>query len=442
MHFEFPIEQLVFDFELHGNANIHILLNGKLQNKKQFDNQDLNKDKNIFTIKMLKSDPKDIDSFARMTKFQINGSCYLHKFKSIEYTPEKKYHAVDPLSNDLYFGYIGTMEFEVNHENDLISKAAWTLANNEFEYVKWPLKGNNFREKTFENITRDSKFMFTGSLAPQDQEISTHVENLQIKNLRQPVTDAKQRIEQWMTQSHRVKYKNFDVMKHMTFAHGISESLNSFINRANNLYLARKKYFFIGEVLDDSVDNIKDPYNDTIEQGAEILLEFPSPWYSIEQTQKVIQQAKKKGCKIALDLIWLPVINHPVEIDLSLVDEIFFSMNKTWPIHDIRPGFRWSKERVNDWQTLQTEHCSYQKIQPNIFLSLIDRFEFDYTFAKHKENVDKICSKFNLSKTNILWFANDGKNRHDDEAHTSRHLDLDEFICVRKLLDYQGKYFW
>ena len=127
-----------------------------------------------------------------------------------------------------------------------------------------------------------------------------------------------------------------------------------------------KNISFIGEVLNDSVDNIKDPYNDTIEQGAEILLEFPSPWYSIEQTQKVIQQAKKKGCKIALDLIWLPVINHPVEIDLSLVDEIFFSMNKTWPIHDIRPGFRWSKERVNDWQTLQTEHCSYQKIQPNI----------------------------------------------------------------------------
>ena len=117
MHFEFPIEQLVFDFELHGNANIHISLNGKLQNKKQFNNQDLVKDKNIFTIKMLKADPKDIDSFARMTKFQINGSCYLHKFKSIEYTPEKKYHAVDPLSNNLYFGYIGTMEFEVNHEN-------------------------------------------------------------------------------------------------------------------------------------------------------------------------------------------------------------------------------------------------------------------------------------------------------------------------------------
>lgn len=443
MYFEFPIEQLEFEFELNGNSNIHLELNGHLQNKHKFDASDLAQTKNTFKIKMIKSDAKDVDSFARLVKFNVNGNDFKDQLKTVQYFPDQKYHAVSPLENNLYFGYIGSMTFEVKHDNDILTRAAWTLANNEFDHIKWPFKGDNYRQKTFANITRDTKFMFTGSLAPEDKDIHEHINNLDIKQLRDPVrTDEKQNIQNWINRSSRIKLTNFDALPNFTFANGINDSIDSFIHRAKKLYLAKKKYFFVGEMLDEHVDNIKDPYTDTIEPGSDVLLEFPSPWYPVEHTMKVITEAKSKNCNIGLDMIWMPLSKQALDLDLGLVDEIFFSMNKTWPVYDIRPGFRWSRRRINDLQTLQTEHCTYQKIQPNIFLSLVKQFEFDFVYDKYKPMVDDVVKTFDLRPNHILWFTHDGKKRHDEEAHTSRHLDLDEFVCVKKLLDYKDKYFW
>ena len=50
--------------------------------------------------------------------------------------------------------------------------------------------------------------------------------------------------------------------------------------------------------------------------------------------------------KIALDLTWLPISNEKIHLDLDGIDQIFFSMNKTWPIDDLRPAYRWSRNKI------------------------------------------------------------------------------------------------
>ena len=201
-------------------------------------------------------------------------------------------------------------------------------------------------------------------------------------------------------------------------------------------------YYFHGEILQDKKNTIKDVFNDSILEGSTVLFELPSPWYSTDKILDKIKEAKDKNCKIALDLTWLPATNESIDIDVALVDQIFFSMNKTWPIHDLRPAFRWSKERVNDAQTFQYEYCSYPKVAANMFMKLIEKFELDFVYDKYKQSAEQICKTFQLQPTSVLWFTKHNDIKHDTNEYISKYYFLDDFVCIRKLLDFKDKYFW
>ena len=173
-----------------------------------------------------------------------------------------------------------------------------------------------------------------------------------------------------------------------------------------------------------------------------MLLEYPSPWYTNQELDDVIKQAKDKKAKIALDLTWLPVATDEIKLDLNGIDQIFFSMNKAWPIHDLRPAFRWSRERINDRQTFDYEIGMYPKTSVNMFMKLIDKFSFGHIYEAVKDARAEIMQTFNLESTPVLWFTKHESAIHDEKGHISKHYFLDEFVCIQKLLDFKGKYWW
>ena len=286
--------------------------------------------------------------------------------------------------------------------------------------------------------------MFIGCLAPNTQEINDVINNSNVGELRNPLHTVKDRkkIEDWINDSKRINLQGFEQLEHFTFSQGILDSLNSFILSSEVLYMPKKMYYFHGEILQDKKNTIKDIFNDSILEGSAVLFEFPSPWYSTNEIIDKINEAKDKNCKIALDLTWLPATNELIDLDLNLVDQIFFSMNKTWPIHDLRPAFRWSKQKINDSQTFQYEYCSYPKVAANMFMQLMKQFELDFVYDKYKPSAEQICKTFQLQPTTVLWFTKHHEVKHDANEYISRYYFLDDFICLRKLLDFHGKYFW
>jgi len=442
MNFDFPIENIKFNFECFGSAQITLFANGIVC--ENYEITDIKNTNNI-VVKFTKSDPTDQKSYAELKSILINGFDFTEQFKVIPYTidTEKHLDAQSTIPNNLYFGYVGQMQFDITHKTDLLTKAAWTLANKEFEYVKLPLKGNNYREKNLHNILRDTKFMFTGSLAPNCQEVVDSINSLDLKDLRLPLkTDDRKKIESWINRSSRVQFDNFDALPFFTYTNGVVDCLNSFLADTKTIYLPTKVYYFYREVLKDRNVLIKDIWQDEIVENSKVIMELPAPWYSTQEIQQKIIEAKNKNCDVALDLTWLPITNDRIDLDLKLVDQIFFSMNKTWPIQDFRPAFRWSKNRISDAQTFQWEHCTYPKISANVFLNLMDKYEFDFIYDTYKTKADSIMKTFDLAPTSVLWFT-----MHKDISHNSQqpiwpYYYLDDFVCLRKLFDFQGKYFW
>ena len=444
MKFDFPIESVEYEFELKGDCKIDITINERAVTGNVIHGH-LLKGHNVLKINFTKADPTDTDSYATLTQFKVNDGDFLDQVKAIQYkVDQNKHHDADGMiNNNLYFGYIGSMEIILEHTNDPLRRAAWTIADKEFEYTKWPIKGNKHRNKHFETIFRDAKFMYTGSMPPKSKEITNVVNETKLADLRGLLPkDIESNLWDWISKSQRVKM-NGEPFKHLTFSNGVSDSLESFVRKSNQILMIPEKMYHIHGEIFDYPNLVKlDPFERSIPLYADVLLEYPSPWYTNDELDNVIKLAKEKKAKIALDLTWLPVATDEIQLDLNGIDQIFFSMNKAWPIHDLRPAFRWSRERINDRQTFDYEIGMYPKTSANMFVKLIDKFSFDHIYETVKDARLEIMKTFKLEPTSVLWFTKHESAKHDEEGHISNHYFLDEFVCIQKLLDFKGKYWW
>ena len=434
MKFDFPIESVKFKFKRHGTAQINLRANNKDPIYLDPDYLEIKVDDNPLNVSLrfTKETPDDQKSYVELKSLLVNEFDFTDMFKHIPYTIDKKQHpdAPNKIPNNLYFGYTGKMDFTIEHKTDLLTKAAWTIANNDFEYIKVGFKGENYRKKTLHNILRDTKYMFVGCVAPNCKEITDSINGLSFSNLRLPMKkDDMFDIQNWINNSNRIQLENFDQLPYFNYANGVTECLNTFINSSDTIYMPKKMFYFHIEMLQNKNIVVKDIFKDELETNSKVIFELPSPWYDTLSIMEKIKKAKSRNCEVALDLTWIPTSKDLITLDLTMVDQIFFSMNKTWPIQDFRPAFRWSKARVHDSITFQWEHCFYQKIAANVFLNLIKQYPFDYTYNKYKQLSYDIENFFGLQPTNILWFT-----KHKDFKHSSIQLVLpgyflDDFVC-------------
>jgi hypothetical protein len=444
MKFDFPIDTIEFDFWSIGRGSIQIKVNGRSVSGNTIHGHLLKK-VNVITISFFKIDPTDTNSFARLQKFKVNDGDFTDMFSSLDYKVDKTMHpdADDVIQNNLYFGYVGEMDFVIEQTIDLLPRAAWVIANETFNNVKWPTRNNNHREKNFENIYDDYRFMFTGCHPPRMEEIDEIIDKSTLGPLIAPLRKKqdKLKLERWINSSRRVEIQNLSSMQHFTFSNGTTDSLFSFMMRHDEIYMPKKMYHHNRQILDDKNCTVVDLDENEIKEGATVLIELPSPWYSNEHLISIIKKAKEKNCYVGVDFSWLPTTMDKIELDATNVDEIFFSMNKCWPIHSLRPAVRWSKARINDSQTFDTEVSIYPKVGINLLYKLIDKFDFDHTYDKYIDDHTNVCDRFGLIKTPVMWFAT-----HKDVTHDSDIMEpyfyLDDFVCVVKLLQYTNKFFW
>ena len=444
MKFDFPIDKIELDFDLEGQSSIQLKINERPVSGNIIPGH-LLKRHNIITIDFTKVDPKDTSAFARLKTFKVNDGNFLDKLKTLDYNVNKTKHpdAVSKIQNNLYFGYIGSMDVVIEQNTNLLQRAAWIIANETFENVKWPTRNENHRIKNFKNVYDDYKFMFTGCRPPRIKEIESVIDNLQLGPLIAPLhkKDDKSKLEAWINGSERVQIKNLSQLQYHTISNGTTDSLFSFLMRNKVIQMPKKMFHHNRQILQGKDCEVIDIEVGNIKHGSPVLLELPSPWYSDEYLQSIIKEAKEKNCYIAVDLSWLPASMNNIEMDALDVDEIFLGMNNCWPVHSLRPAVRWSKNRINDSQTFETEVSIYPKVPINVLYRLIKDFNFDYAYNEYIKDHQTICNKFNLKPTSVLWFTT-----HEDVKHNSKTSEpffyLDDFVCVINLLQYKNKFFW
>jgi len=385
-------------------------------------------DKNNLHIQVTRSNREDVVSNIQIKEVTIDGKSYLDDFKKIKFIVDKNKHPfMQDTENNLFFGHYGSLDVDICHKVDILTRAKTVLINDPDVHIHGK-----------ETSNPDHRHVFTGCVPPFSSEILDHMAKSSDAN-DISVEQTRSSIEQWLSESSRINIKNLNMLENFTLSNGITQSIESVRHRLDDIFMPSKMYYLHGLLKGKNKRNI---FAEELPLKAKVMFELPSPWYTTESILQKIKEAVEKRCHIILDLTWLPLSTKQIEIDASDISEIYFSMNKAWPVRDIRPAFRWSRFRINDSQTFDTEWNSFTKLPFNVFGKLIEKFSFDYTYNSYLKDADEICKTFDFGHTDVLWFKTHKDVKHTLPNHISEHYFLDDFVCIINLLQTKGKYFW
>lgn len=384
-------------------------------------------EKNNLRLDITRSN-RDATSYIRIIHFSVDGKSYLNQFKKIKFKPHKMKHpGMDDFDNNLFLGVNGTMQFDILHKVDPLSRAKSIL-----------IKDKETRIHGKEYSYPDQRHVLTGCIPPLTKELVDCIGQSQ-GAYDVDVTTIRKFTEQWLSESSRISIDNIHGLEHFCLSNGVTQSIESVRSRFDDIYMPNKMYYLHGEL---EGKNTHDVWTSELPPQAKVMFELPSPWYTTQSILKKIQEAIQKDCYIILDLTWLPLSMKQINLDASKISEIYFSMNKAWPVRNLRPAMRWSRDKINDAQAFDTEWNCFAKLPFNIFAVLIEQFKFDYTYERYSKDADEICKVFDFGHTDVLWFKTHKDVKHTLPNHISEHYYLDEFVCIVNLLQTKGKYFW
>ena len=401
---DFPVDKIEFDISEHGTGRIQVFANG-VEMKSSIITSDALSRHNEIKIVFTKKDPADVKSFATINRLLVNDIDFTDSFKKLEHNIDQTKHknSVEKIPNNCYFGFVGetTWSFEQPSSYSL-QKASWLIVNDHFSSVRHPYKGSSHKQKTFTEIKDQAKHLYAGLHPCKDQSILEYIEDISVRDSLELIDTNKLHgdLIDWMDRSSRVKITGLEQFNNMTVSNGVSDCLASFIYRNESMALLEKKYQFTGDLIEQAKKTVTNVI-DGVEPMQNVLLEFPSVHYDSELLKDIIRDCREKDCHIALDLTFLPVSTHPIDIDLSLVDEFYIGLAKTWSLYSIRPAVRFSKKRINDNLTWLHDHNYFSTIGPNVLQRLIKKFPFDHTVNKFQSDADDVIKTFDLQKTNI-----------------------------------------
>ena len=242
MDINFPINKIEFKLNIVGKCKLVCMFNGNEVDVSQPVVLDNLEDHNTFFLQFNKY-PAD-DSFAVLEYFRINGiSDHLEWFKAHPFSIDRTIHADSDdmtIPNNAYFGYNGSMQIDISNKHIKLTEAAWLLADNEFEHIKYPLREGVYRNKNFATMQRDARYMFTGSLAPANENINNAINSVDIASLRRPfdLPTDRQKIESWLGESKRVDLVGLDQLEHFSFSAGNLDSLTVAFYAKENVLLS------------------------------------------------------------------------------------------------------------------------------------------------------------------------------------------------------------
>lgn len=298
-----------------------------------------------------------------------------------------------------------------------IRNIAWALsaasANNSLdisgEFIWAYPKNTNFWE-----VRSRARSIFSSGNAIKDPDVVNFVQDINCtKYLKDPWTVKKfeSAFPDWIRAGNRYKLHNFDLFKYANFSQGTQESFLNFymMNKDRRLRVFRGDYWWHMEIWSRSGFDWAYIEDDDIKENDACICSYPFALYGEEHPRFnwLLDECDKVGAKCLVDFIYLPNSTGVVDIDLSrpCIDEITFSLSKTFPVQTAKIALRMLKRHPKDPMQMSNDENIGNRLSAGLALELIDKFPVDYMVNKYSDAQDRWCSKLGLKKSSVVHFA-------------------------------------
>lgn len=298
-----------------------------------------------------------------------------------------------------------------------IRKIAWALsvasAGNQLdtpgEFV-WAYPKNN----QFYEVRSRSRSIFSSGNAIKDLNVVNFVQTINCtKYLKDPWTVERfeDQFPQWIKSGTRYNLRNFELFKFANFSQGTQESFLNYymMNKDRRLRVFRGDYWWHMEIWTRANFNWAYIEDDEIRENDACICSYPFALYGEEHSQFnwLLDECDRVGAKCLVDFIYLPNSTNVVDIDLArpCIQEITFSLSKTFPVQTAKIALRMMKQRPKDPMQMSNDENIGNRLSAGLALELIAKFPVDYMVTRYSASQDSWCNLLGLKKSNVVHFA-------------------------------------
>jgi hypothetical protein len=270
------------------------------------------------------------------------------------------------------------------------------------------------KDQTFEEIRARSRSIFSSGNSIKDPEVISYIQGLNLsQHLLNPwiVNEFQEQFPLWVKAGTRYKLDNFDLFKYVGFSAGTQESFLNFYlaNHTQRFRVFRGDYWWHMDIW--TKINLKWAYieDDDLKPGDICICSCPFALLGDVHPQFnwLIDECNRIGIKLLVDFIYLPNSADCVNIDLSAdcIEEITFSMSKTFPVQCAKIAMRMRKTKPNDPMQMSNDENICNRLSGGLGLEIINKFPIDYQVTKYLEKQSHWCEKLGLKKTKVVHFG-------------------------------------
>jgi hypothetical protein len=240
--------------------------------------------------------------------------------------------------------------------------------------------------------------------------------------------------KKWITDTTLNDVIGLEKFDRLDFIQGTSEAFDKFYIR----HQGKRFIFFKGEYLYHRISlknsnyKIIEDSNDLSENDA-VIVSLPfADTGNIHHLfdLKFLDLCYSKNIPVLLDCAYFGICSdikfnftHPA------IQEVCFSLSKTFPVNLLRIGIRFSNYKDVDGISAYTATQYQNRISAYVGLKVLEYKTSDYTYTNYRSSQLEFCKQFNLIPSNTVIFGLDKFNKH---PQYNRGSDNNNRICFSK----------
>lgn len=290
-----------------------------------------------------------------------------------------------------------------------------------------------------------------GGFAIQDPEITANLSDFLsqydwksfLKNdgkLLDTQEEYKHTFRNWIKNSKLNKIVGIDLFPHATITNGTSESFHMFMMRHN--YRNFKFYGgdFIMHKITSNIMNLDWAWVDTvgdIQRNDAVIISCPfSNTVMIHDfMDELLERCDYLKVPVLIDFAYFGTTNDVIQsVEYRCVEEITFSLGKTFPIIGARPGIRFQKKEIDDAVLFSNQHGIVNNFACLIGTHAMSKFDADYINQKYRDKTHIIACALDAMTTTSVLFLTSTDSKYKDYCRYNGS-DVARF-CISDLLLY------
>ena len=296
-----------------------------------------------------------------------------------------------------------------------------------------------------------NRYSFTGPLnggyAIQDKEVTAELKDFCMSTYEwheffaaNGVTDHREKFiemfSRWIRSSELNVLKGLDAFPHVTQTNGTSEAFSMFMQRHNNKHFKFFKGDFMMHKVASNNMNVKWDWifnYSQIKKGDAVIISCPfsDTGNAIEDMQQILEWCSHNEVPVLIDMAYFGMCyGISIDLDQPCVEEVTFSLGKTFPMIGARAGIRLQRTEIDDPVLFANQHGIVNNFGAMIGEYAMTCWSPDFIANKYMKAQLIVCNQLELKPTNCVIFA---MSNHDDHNQFNRGNDLTR-LCISKLL--------